>query len=50
MESPTTDEEECQYVLDETREVDFGCAKILLVVGLNVIVAGVIVLVAWVSD
>lgn len=45
-----SDEEECQYVLDEIREVDYGCAKILLVVGLSVIVAVLIVAIAWISD
>ena len=45
-----SDEEECQYVLDEIRDVDYGCAKILLAVAINVLVAVVIVLIAWVSD
>lgn len=50
MESPATDQEECQHVLDEIREVDFGCAKILLAVALSVSVAVVIVAGAWMSD
>ena len=45
-----SDEEECQYVLDEIREVDYGCAKILVVVSLNLVVAVVIVAIAWMSD
>ena len=47
MESPTGDEEDLQYVLDETRDVDFGCARILFVVGLNFAAAFVIVTIAW---
>lgn len=49
-ESRRTDEEECQDVLDEIRDVEFGCAKILFVVGLNVLATIIIVTIAWKID